>query len=251
MNTTARSDLMEPIDYGSSFLRCKWPENSVRFWIESRTRFVDEASGLVEDYYQCAACKSENTFAKSDLFQSDNWDFTPIFGPKLGVIFRRKAWLNPNYKSIVPVDKMWDGPIYDLVRAPRSCRELALSDPKAIADATDTGVPIIAQVEVRNAQTLQRAIFEHPVKTLNIHRQKGLFQTDTGPVAFIDLAQRVEQAADAIALAFIAFNTQGFADFVIEAPASAHADGKSQPMVNHFSKIVSLPAVNRLWALNG
>src|SRR5688572_7576436 len=99
MNT---SKLLDVIEYGRSFLVCRWPHNQVRFWIESRTRFIDEDRGVVEDYYQCASCKSEDTFAKKDLFQADNYDFLPIFGPELGVIFRRRAWLNPNYKSIKP-----------------------------------------------------------------------------------------------------------------------------------------------------
>jgi len=30
------------------------------------------------DYYQCASCKSENTFAERDLFQKDNYDFLPV-----------------------------------------------------------------------------------------------------------------------------------------------------------------------------
>src|SRR5690348_14829018 len=100
---------LEPIDYGNSFLVCNWPENRVRFWVESRTRFVDEGRGVVEDYYQCASCKSEYTFAEKELFQPDNFDFLPIFGPELGVIFRRRVWLNPNYKSVQPFSKMWEG----------------------------------------------------------------------------------------------------------------------------------------------
>src|SRR5687767_13624992 len=98
---------MDIIDYGRSFIGCKWPENSVRFWVESRTRIIDERSGVEEDYVQCASCKSEDTFAKSDLMQPDNYDFMPIFGPEWGVIFRRRAWLNPNYKSVQKSAEMW------------------------------------------------------------------------------------------------------------------------------------------------
>ena len=50
--------------------------------------------------YQCASCKSENTFAPKDLFHKENYDFLPIFGPEDGVIFRRKATLNKDYKTV-------------------------------------------------------------------------------------------------------------------------------------------------------
>ena len=63
-----------PLDYGRSFLIGKGRTNEVRFWIESRTRVIDEREGIREDFYQTASCKSENTFHKRDLFQRDNYD---------------------------------------------------------------------------------------------------------------------------------------------------------------------------------
>ena len=41
---------MIPLDYGRSFIIGKAPSNEVRFWVESRTRIVDEASGTSEEY---------------------------------------------------------------------------------------------------------------------------------------------------------------------------------------------------------
>jgi hypothetical protein len=219
----------------------------VRFWIESRTRFIDDDRGIVEDYYQCASCKSEDTFATKDLFQADNFDFLPIFGPELGVIFRRKAWLNPNYKTIKPANEMWEGALYDGVRYPPVVLDLdeySLEEPQAIANATHAYAPIVAQVEIRNDQTRQRVILEHPVKTMNINREQGMFQTDTGPLAFIDLTERVERAVDAMSLAFCAFNARHFADFVVEEPTQLEGGAK----VYHYSRRVSLPSVNRLFS---
>ena len=42
---------MNVIDYGRSFIRGRAGANRVRFWVESRTRIIDERSGAVEDYY--------------------------------------------------------------------------------------------------------------------------------------------------------------------------------------------------------
>ncbi len=42
---------MNPIHYGTSFIHGKWPENPLRFWVESRMRFINDNTGLIEDYY--------------------------------------------------------------------------------------------------------------------------------------------------------------------------------------------------------
>ena len=75
---------MTPLDYGRSFVIGRAPANEVRFWVESRTRWIDERAGTHEDYVQCGSCKSEDTFAEKDLFLRDNYDFLPVFGPQVG-----------------------------------------------------------------------------------------------------------------------------------------------------------------------
>ena len=64
------------LDYGRSFLCHKGESaasNGVRFQVESRTTLIDEKNELTHVFYQCASCKSEDTFAKKDLFQKDNY----------------------------------------------------------------------------------------------------------------------------------------------------------------------------------
>lgn len=163
---------LQPIDYGRSFLQGKWPENQVRFWIESRLRLIDPNLPEPIDYFQCASCKSENTFAPKDLFHKDNYDFLPIFGPQDGVIFRRKASLNADYKQVRKSSEMWDGQVYKLIR-PRKVRLLRSN--QEIRQATTAGVPIVAQTEITNSATGFRAILEFPVKTMNIHNQRDLY----------------------------------------------------------------------------
>ena len=109
---------MDIIDYGQSFIQGRAPANRVRFWVESRTRIIDDQTGAGEDFYQCGACKSEDTFAEKNLFYEDNYDFIPIFSKEDGVIFRRHAYLNEDYRSICDGTKMWGGPTYDLVEPP-------------------------------------------------------------------------------------------------------------------------------------
>ncbi len=248
--------MMTPLDYGRSFLIGKWPENEVRFWVESRTRIIDEPSGRTEDYVQTASCKSEDTFAERELFYEDNYDFLPIFGPEYGIIFRRQARLNSDYKTCVKAAEMWGGQVYHLVEA-TTFEELPATD--AIINAAHSFRPIVAQTEIWNAETGLRAIIECPVKTLNTNRQRPVYQVDTGPVAFPDLTKRYDRHVDAISLAFVAFNAAHFADFVLEAPTSLRAIGAAPGgasadaeaiLIHHYSRRLSLEAKNRVYVIN-
>lgn len=237
---------MKPIHYGLSFISGCNPENSVRFWVESRLRVIDEKTGRTEDYYQCGSCKAEDTFAPSNLFYSDNYDFTPVFGPQYGIVYRRKAYLNPNYKTCPIASDMWGGQLYKL-KEPEYCKLLESNED--IRCATHDAVPLVAQTELYNAEIGLRAIMEYPVKTMNIHDGKNMYQIDTGPVLLMDLSTNCERTVDAISLAYVAFNAPDFADFVIEQPTPLSDGDQMASQVYHYSGIVSLPATNRLFAV--
>jgi len=236
---------MIPLDYGRSFLIGKAEFNEVRFWAEPRTRIIDEKTGRHEDYVQAGACKSERTFAPEVLFARDNYDFLPIFGPECGVIFRRRAAMDPGYRSVVPAGEMWEGQDYHLVPG-RNVEELV--DAEAVLRATYDWAPIVAQTEIRNADTGLRAVIEYPVKTLNTQRARNLYQVDTGPVALPDLTTRHLRHADGLRLAFLAFNAPHFADFVIEAPTRVGEEG-NPAWIYHYSEQLTLPCENRLYAV--
>ena len=240
---------MIPLDYGRSFLIGKCPENEVRFWVESRTRIIDEKNNTTEDYVQAASCKSEDTFAERDLFYEDNYDFLPIFGPEHGVIFRRKAWLNPAYKTCKKTNEMWGGQDYHLIEA-SAFEELGTIE--AIINATHDFRPVVAQTELWNADTNLRAVIEYPVKTLNTSQQRRVYQTDTGPVAFPDLTRRHERHVDSFSLSYVAFNAAHFADFVLEVatPACNPKESGNAPLIHHYSRRLSLTTKNRLYAIN-
>ncbi len=232
---------MIPLDYGRSFLIGNGPENEVRFWVESRTRIIDEASGQSEDYVQVGSCKSEHTFAKKNLLHDDNYDFLPVFGPEWSVVYRRHAYLHDGYREIRRSEEWWNGQQYRLIVG--SDVEELTSD-AAVREATYDSVPIVAQTQVRNEKTGLQAIMEYPVKTMNTNRANDIYQVDTGPVAFPDLSQHRARHIDALSLAFVVFNAPHFADFVLEVPTHV---GDEQAY--HYSKLVSLAAINRLYAV--
>jgi len=235
---------MKPLDYGRSLVLGNGPFNEVRFWVESRTRIIDEETGKSEDYVQTGSCKSEHTFAEKDLFIEDNYDFLPIFGPKYGVVYRRTAYLNSNYKSCVASADLWNGQKYHLVEG--QAEELTTNE--AVLKATYDFVPIVSQTEIWNDDTKLRAIIECPVKTLNTNREKNIYQVDTGPVAFPDLTKRHERHVDGISLAFLAFNVPHFTDFILEVPTQIGA-GDQAYQIHHYSQRLSLAAKNRMYAV--
>ena len=245
MGEAAALTEMTPLDYGRSFLLAKGKGNEVRFWIESRTRIVDESAGTHVDFYQTASCKSENTFGEKDLFLPDNYDFLPIFSADYGIIFRRKVYLNERYRQTLPYADMFGG--YDLRLVEGSSVQELASNAEIRAE-TYRFAPIVSQTELWNDDTGLRALIECPVKTMNTMREDDVYQVDTGPLAFPDLSVRHERLVDSLALAFVAFNVPHFADFVIEVPTLVDADHPDL-QVHHFSQTVSLPARNRLFAV--
>ena len=234
------------LDYGLSFICGTADFNAVRFWVESRTTIVDERAGTTTVYYQCASCKSENTFAPKDLFPADNYDFLPILGTGRWLIFRRHAYLNADYRQVRTVESLWGPPVMKL-RYPSEVTELTTWE--AIRDATAAGVPIVSQTELSNRELGLRATIECPVKTMNVSIKDRLYQIDTGPIALPDLSKRYDEPLDALRLAFMAFNAPDFADFVVEQPTPVVEAGAEKCQIYHYSTPISLPARNVLLAL--
>lgn len=239
-------DTMKPLDYGLSFICNTATFNAVRFWVESRTRIIDDKAGTWTDYYQCGSCKSENTFGEKDLFYKDNYDFLPILGGDRWLIFRRTVRLSDNYRKVSPVEEVWGKPLLKLREAPET---VLLDTWEQIRDATAAAIPIVTQTEIANAETGLRAIIECPVKTMNISIENKLYQVDTGPVAFPDLTQRYDPEIECLRLAFVVFNAAHFADFVIEQPTPITEGDATKCETYHYSNPFSLPAKNRVIAL--
>ncbi len=232
------------LDYRRSFICGTSELNSVRFWIESRTTITDAASGVSTVFYQCASCKSENTFGEQDLFYSDNYDFLPIFGGGHWLLFRRKARLDAErYRETLVSPNGWGEPRL-LLHEGASARELDAWE--QIRDATAQGLPLVSQTELVNEDASLKAVIECPVKTMNISLEKKMYQTDTGPVAFPDLTRITEPLIDCLSLAFIAFNQSHFADFVIEQPTPVIENEVELCKIYHYSNPISLPATNRI-----
>jgi hypothetical protein len=184
---------------------------------------------------------------EKDLFKEDNYDFLPVFGPEYGILYRRRAYYTSDYKSCQLVVQMWEGQKYEL-KEPKSFT--VLDSNEAIRKATNEGLPLVAHTEMVNEDTGLKAIMEYPIKTMNINDARNLYQVDTGPILLPELSKRFDRTVDSINLAYVAFNVQGCADFVIETATSINEKGSKDILVYHYSQILNLPVKNTLFALS-
>lgn len=199
----------------------------MRFWVESRTILIDDNSGKRTVLYQCASCKSENTFGAHDLFAEDNYDFCPVYGAGSLVIFRRYLPGGPmkhtldTYKDVRPGGSQgWapsGGEQLRLWPAKRAY-EIPIDDFDAVHAATAAAIPLVSQTEIADARSGLRAIIEFPVKTMNLSLEggrnatgthdAGVWQIDTGPVAVPDLTKRYDPVVACVSLGYIATNNR-------------------------------------------
>ena len=243
---SSESDPVDCLDYGRSFICNPAAFNAVRFWVESRTTINDEATGTSMQFLQCGSCKSERTFAEKDLLREDNFDFLPILGDDDWLIFRRLSRVTDRYREVRKADDAWGKPILKLQR-PKRVTELDTWE--KIRDVTAAAIPIVSKTQLHDASTGLRAVIECPVKSMNISLDLRKYQVDTGPLAFPDLTKRYEKLIDCLSLAFVVFNAPHFADFVVEQPTPIVGQEGEVAQVHHYSNPFSLPAKNRLFAV--
>lgn len=244
----AKPLLANCLDYGRSFVNTKAPWNSPRFWVESRCRIIDERADKTVDYLQCGLCKAERTFAYRALFSDDNYDFLPVFTDTEGIIFRRKVHVSQPYRDVRPIEEWWGG-TEPLLRYGRA---RVLSTPDEIFAAMREGKPIVAQTELRDADSGRVAVIEYPIKTINFERNKRDWQIDTGPVILPDLSAPPERWSHTFQLAHVAFRTPYWADFIVDQPTAVTPGGKpddTAPQTYHYSGQEHRRARNVLIAL--
>ena len=234
------------LDYGRSFINTTSTVNSPRFWVESRCRISDPATGQSVEYYQCGSCKSENTFPRYNLFKENNYDFLPIFCDSHNVIFRRWAQFNERYHEVRGFEKAWG----QLIPCLRTFNGRVLAGPEEVFEAMTAGKLIIGQTKLVDEQTGRTAVIEYPVKTINRHWDTKKWQVDTGPILLPDLTVPADKWSQNLRLAYIAFNAPDRADFVVEQPTAVTVGDKEAAKVYHYSGLVPMKTCNVLLALD-
>lgn len=257
---------MTAIDFSRSFLtfridldklpaatlthRPPYALNNARIPLESVCRIRDLLTGAEREFVQGASCKTEQVGATRDIFLEPNADFVPIFSESEFLTIKTYARAGVRV-PLVPVDlgfqeerQRGDVAVFDKVRIDVhrvECDEV--ESPRAIVEAVLANRPMVARTEFSIGR--YAAVLEYPVKTVNANERDWIYQTDTGPVLFPDLAREPKDLIAGLELAFCAFNAPGWIEFLVRA-ATPVAEGVD---VYHYSRRVRVDAANRLYCL--
>jgi len=225
---------------------------NVRINLESRCELIEQRSGRSHVYVLGASCKTERVGADRDCWLEPNADFCLAASEQEFLIF--KSWA----RSGLAVDKNPEALGVPQERQSGRCREAwadfgiqlqpiqgqSLKTIDEIITAIRGDRPIVSHTEYDDGD--YRVIIDHPVKTVTYSERENAFQTDTGPILLPDLSParllRSEHLIDCFDLAYSAFNSAGWAEFIVNAPTPV-GEGIS---VNHYSRPLRIEPVRNL-----
>ena len=237
------------LDYSRSYVTfvTEGRGNLARLQVESRCSVYDAEGTLLEEFFQYASCKSEDTHGTGVLFYEVNYDFSGVFSKENYVIYRARApWDDRPYHDRGKVADRFEDLLFQIEEA---SEVKALETVPQIVEATLVGHPLVGRTEITSGDGM-RAVIEYPVKTMNVN-EKPMYQVDTGPLAFpdFDVMKEGVDLVDSIELAYVAYNKPDEAYFVIQRQSPVAPGNPKGPKVCHYSDIRRFDAKNSLVAV--
>ena len=216
--------------------------NNVRINLECTCELTDRISGESKTYYLGASCKTERVGSDRDLWLAPNADFSLAAAEDEFLIIKqwaRRGWggdKHPNALAL-PQERQLGRcreVFVDLRLDVRRSPGRLLSTLGDIIAATQSYMPLVSRTEYEDGD--YRVVIEHPVKTMNYTDREQVYQTDTGPILLPDLSaerlQKVESLIECFDLAYSAFNSAGWAEFIVNVPTSVAPEVE----VDHYSR---------------
>ena len=222
--------------------------NNARIPIEAVLTVTGKADGFHEEIVLGVSCKTEQVGVERGIWHIPNADFKPIFSSdtfmsiKTYEVADRGATLYPPTlgeqpeRQIISIEETFDDVRIDLSRVDGR----ALETPRAIVEAVLGNVPLNARTTIENER--YTAVLEYPIKTINANERDWIYQPDTGPVLLPDLSRNPEEMMEGIELAFAAFNTTDWVEFIVRVPTPI-AEGVN---VYHYAEPVRMDCVNEV-----
>jgi hypothetical protein len=271
------TDLIAVTDFARSFVRFRMDTletqprtvsqappftlNNARFPLECVcvVKKPEDAPGQAIEYVLGAACKAEQVHVPKDIWHTPAADMCLVASAKEYLILKswdrnhRGVMLDP--PSLGEQPERHAGLIRDAFTELRIDREMTsgrlLNSTTDIVNAVLENCPLVSQTQYISPSggTVR---LEYPVKVVNVSEREIFYQVDTGPVLLPEIQVPEvhdfdgEHAISTLRRAFIAHNTLGCTEALVEAPTPV-GNGVS---VNHYSLAVSLAATNRLIALS-
>ncbi len=253
---------MQAIDFPNSYLtwRTDWEVipskttsskplftlNNARIPLDCWCGLTEKSSGKTREFVLGASCKTERVGAPKDIWTSPNADFISVFSQDQFMMIKtfdhvgQRVQLYPPTLGQQPerqvgrTEENFASVRIDLVR-----REGTLLDKtEDVVQAVLDNRQLVARTEY--ADERYKVTLDYPIKTINANERDNFFQTDTGPNLFPDLSRDPDDLIDGMELAFSAFNTPDWIEFIVRIPTPLTDDIS----VHHYSKSVRLDTKN-------
>lgn len=244
------------IDFANSYLTFTVPSrsNTARIQLDARC-VVTDTDGAAEEFVLITPCKSETMYVPRDMWQIPNYDFCGVFSASDYTILRTFA-----EHELDRAHERQSGAISDNFAAVRidwryfeNTRRLATDS--EIRDATLSNKALLARTTIGAGGW--SAMLEYPVKTMNVRDESPMFQVDTGPVLFPDLATNVERSIERMSLAFVVYNSFDYVEFIVRTVTpltvqSSSGTEEDQPAVQvmHYSRPVAMAAKHEIYCVD-
>lgn len=230
--------------------------NNARFPLECCcriTRGEGDAARTIE-YVLGSSCKAEQVHVRENIWHDPAADMCLVASSDEFMVI--KSWDRNNRGVMLNPPSLGEQPerqagkisaaFTDLRIDKRQANGQLLATTEEIVAAVFDNRPIVSQTEY---STPDGAVIqlEYPVKVINVSEREVFYQVDTGPVlAPDDSAFDGSHDISALRLAFIAHNTLGCTELLLNVPTPV-GEGLS---VNHFSRSVPVEATNRMIAFD-
>ena len=230
---------MDVIDFPRSFVTFVTPgrTNNARIQVECACTLVAPGQAPMQ-YLLVASCKSEDVYVEDGLFKQPNYDFCGIFSEDEYAIVRAHATSDEGGYEIGKVAERFEALHIHVARTEgRVCTR-----DEEIVQATLANVLLVARTELRDPQSGLEAALEYAIKTMNVREDGNVYQVDTGPVVFPDLAPPGREGIKRLTLAFVAFNCAERAEFVLQVPTAIGAGDEVR--TPHYSEVRKVSTKN-------
>ena len=222
--------------------------NNARIQMECRCTIVQKENGRSQTFVLGASCKTERVGVERDIWTEPNADFAPIFSDSGFLNLKTYSRAGMDVELYPPgsgtqTDRQ-TGLLADVFDSTRTeiveCPGETLVSAGAIVEATLNNVRLNARTTIQSERYV--ATLEYPVKTMNANERDMIYQTDTGPILFPDLAAEPDALLSRMELAFAAFNCPQWVEFLVRVPTSV----SESLCVQHYSKPVRYTAMNEV-----
>jgi len=225
--------------------------NNARIPIECQCVITEKTTNQTQTFVLGASCKTERVGVESDIWLEPNADFCPIFSDDRYLNLKTYAKVGAEMNLYPPgsgsQSDRQSGIIADTFDNVRiditECDGEPLKTAQQVVEAVLANQTLVARTELENERYV--ASIEYPVKTINANERDWIYQTDTGPVLFPDLTGEPDSLLTNLELAYSAFNSPDWIEFIVRASTPVSRDVN----VYHYSHPARCDAKNQIFRI--